>query len=144
MMLRGHNIKRSYWCCTSSYQTCKDMGIHLVTALPILLSKNVFKENATMRSLIDNVNAKLRQLREWYQDPVSGFSFDNVQVRIPYPHDHGNIPPGAAPAAVLNPIHAFTQEATKGILLSTQLTSSMLSVSRSNSIITCYATPCCA
>jgi len=42
------------------------MGIDAQTALPILLSKHVFKESATMRSLIDNVNAKLRQFKDWY------------------------------------------------------------------------------
>ena len=52
------------------YLTCKDMGIDAQTALPILLSKHVFKESATMHSLIDNVNAKLRQFKEYYHSPV--------------------------------------------------------------------------
>ena len=83
--------------------TCKDMGIDAQTALPILLSKHVFKESATMHSLIDNVNAKLREFKEYFQNPVDGFSFDDVQVRLPHPHDHGNIPPGAAPATIRDP-----------------------------------------
>jgi len=72
------------------YLTCKDTGIDAQTALqvPILLSKHVFKESATMHSLIDNVNAKLRQFKEWYHSPVEGFSFDDVQVKLAYPHDH--------------------------------------------------------
>ena len=85
------------------YLTCKDMGIDAQTALPILLSKHVFKESATMHSLIDNVNAKLREFKQCYQNPVENFSFDDVQVRIAYPHDYGNTPPGAAPATVRNP-----------------------------------------
>ena len=66
------------------YQICKDMGVDAQTSLPILLSKHVFKESATMRSLIDNVNAKLRQFKDWYQNPVDNFSFARVQVRIAY------------------------------------------------------------
>ena len=68
------------------YQTYKGMDVSPTVTLPVLLSKAVFKESATMRSLMHNVQTKLRVFREWYQDPVAGFSFDNVQVRIPYPH----------------------------------------------------------
>ena len=56
------------------YQICKDMGIDAQTSLPILLSKHVFKESATMRSLIENVYAKLREFMQCFHNPVDGFS----------------------------------------------------------------------
>ena len=77
-----------------------------MVALPILMSKSVFKEGDAMRSLMFMlmfyVHAKLREFKEWFKNPTVGFDFTQGRlIPLPYPHGHRTGLPPAAPLAIL-------------------------------------------